>query len=89
VDQTERLWGEEQDARRWITAAGEDVDDHRGREHPAIQGFPTGCFDGWQPVLSDTAEDRHHLPVAIIQCLQLASDRRKRRRHSAPTDSVG
>ncbi|ETD81824.1 hypothetical protein U703_14845 [Rhodobacter capsulatus YW1] len=40
-----------------------------------IRGFPTGGFDGLQPVIKHAAQDLDHLPVAIIAALQLAPDR--------------
>lgn len=40
-----------------------------------IHGFAAGSFNGLQPVIGHAAQDLHHLPVAIIAALQLASDR--------------
>jgi hypothetical protein len=78
VDQAQGLRGEEQDAGRRIAAAGEDVDDDGRGEHPVVQGFAAGRFDGRQPVFGDTSEDGNHLPVTVVEPLQLASDRSHR-----------
>lgn len=79
VGQAQGCGGGKQNGGRRVTAARQDIDDHRGRMDALIEGFPAGSLDSQQAVVADAAEDLDHLPITIIAALQLAPDRGHRR----------
>ncbi|TKA95288.1 hypothetical protein FAZ78_17665 [Cereibacter changlensis] len=66
---------EQQQWRGGILAAGKDVDDDRRGMDALIEGVAAGGLDSLQPIISNTGQDLHHLPVPIIAAVQLAPDR--------------
>jgi len=62
----QRVWG-------LIAAAGENVDDDRGREDVLREGLLTSRFHSKKAIGRDTAEDRHHLFVAVVHAFELAA----------------
>src|ERR1700760_869643 len=58
----------------WLTAPGEDIDDHVGGVDALTQRFEASRLDRWQSVAQHRGEDLDHLTVAVDCPLQLAAD---------------
>jgi hypothetical protein len=63
--QAQRLWRGDGQRRRWLAAAGEDVQDNGGGVDPFAECFGAGGLHRIEPVDQHGAEDVDHLAITV------------------------